>query len=174
MRWGLVPSWSKEVKGPPLINARAEGIDTKPSFRNAIRQRRCLIPADGFYEWTGPAKKRHPYDFRLHGKKPFAFAGLWERWHGGDDQPLESCTIITTAANDVVRPYHDRMPVMLPKTAWEQWLDPELRDADKVTPLLQPYPAGEMEAAQVSDHANNARNDDPQCLEPASMFGEQG
>ncbi len=169
MRWGLVPSWAKEMKGPPLINARAEGIETKPSFRNAIRQRRCLIPADGFYEWTGQGKKRHPYDFRLRGKKPFAFAGLWERWHD-DGEPIESCTIITTEPNELVKPFHDRMPVILPRETWEQWLDPEMRDAEKATPLLRSYPAEEMEVLQVSDHANNARNDDPECLEPVSMF----
>jgi putative SOS response-associated peptidase YedK len=106
----------------------------------------------------------------LLGKKLFAFAGLWERWRGDGDQPLESCTIITTAPNELVRPFHDRMPVILPRAAWEEWLDPEINDAEKVTPLLQPYPPEEMEALQVSDHANNARNDDPQCLLPTSMF----
>ena len=127
MRWGLVPSWSKDPKaGPPLINARAETVATKPSFRTAFRRRRCLIPADGFYKWQKTdSKTKIPHYIRMAKDRPFAFAGLWECWQGGDGSPLESCTIVTTEANDLMRPLHDRMPVILPEKDFAKWLDPK-------------------------------------------------
>jgi putative SOS response-associated peptidase YedK len=164
LRWGLVPSWAKEVGGPPLINARAETVATKPAFRSALKQRRCLIPADGFYEWLKAGKKKQPFSFRLWDDKPFAFAGLWERWTGGE-QPLESCTIITTDSNELVRPTHDRMPVILPVRYHAEWLDPDVRDPDRLVTMLRPYPAEEMVATPLSDWVNSPRHDDPRCLE---------
>jgi putative SOS response-associated peptidase YedK len=165
LRWGLVPSWAKEVGGPPLINARAETVADKPAFRTALKQRRCLIPADGFYEWLKRDGKKQPFSFRLWDNRPFAFAGLWERWTG-DENPVESCTIVTTEANDLVRPVHDRMPVILPVRYHAAWLDPDVRDADRLRTLLRPFPAEEMTALPVGAHVNNARHDDPRCLEP--------
>jgi putative SOS response-associated peptidase YedK len=177
LRWGLVPSWSKETKGPPLINARSEGIADRPAFRTALRQRRCLIPADSFYEWRTRGRKKQPFNIRLRDQKLFAFAGLWDRWQGGDE-PLESCTIVTTEANELVQPLHDRMPVILPSECWDQWLDPDTNDPDRTVSLLQPYPADAMSAVEVGDWVGNVRNDDARCLEPAgakvedSLFGD--
>jgi putative SOS response-associated peptidase YedK len=165
LRWGLVPSWAKEVGGPPLINARAETVATKPAFRTALKQRRCLIPADGFYEWLKAGKKKQPFSFRLRDEKPFAFAGLWERWAGGEE-PVESCTIITTDSNELVRPFHDRMPVILPVRDHAEWLDPAVRDPDRLVPMLRPFSAEEMVAIPLSDWVNSPRHDDPRCLEP--------
>jgi putative SOS response-associated peptidase YedK len=167
LRWGLVPAWTKEISGPPLINARAETFANKPAFRTAFRQRRCLVAADSFYEWHKAAGKKQPFSFRLRDGKPFALAGLWEQWTGGAE-PVESCTIITTTANDLVRPCHDRMPVILARADYAEWLDPAVRDVYRLLELLQPYPAGEMAAVAVSPHVNNARHDDPRCLEPAA------
>ncbi len=164
LRWGLVPSWDKGVAGPPLINARAETVADKPAFRAALKQRRCLIPADGFYEWLTRDGKKQPLCFRLWENRPFAFAGLWERWTDGDDV-LESCTIVTTEANELVRPAHERMPVILPVPYHAEWLDPDVRDADRLTTLLRPFPAEEMTAFKVSPWVGNPRHDDPRCLE---------
>jgi putative SOS response-associated peptidase YedK len=165
LRWGLVPSWAKEIAGPPLINARADTVATKPSFRTALRQRRCLVLADGFYEWQKRGKEKQPFSIRLLGDRPFAFAGLWERWNGGE-QPVESCAIITTEANDLLRPVHERMPVILPPAAYAEWLDPQAHDAQQLTALLRPYAAEDMKAVPVSAWVGNARHDDPRCLEP--------
>jgi putative SOS response-associated peptidase YedK len=164
LRWGLIPSWAKDVSGPPLINARAETVATKPAFRTALKQRRCLIPADGFYEWLKAGKKKQPFSFRLWDDQPFAFAGLWERWTSGEE-PVESCTIVTTESNELVRPIHDRMPVILPACYHAQWLDPVVRDPDRLLTLLRPFPAAEMAAAPVSDWVNSPRHDDSRCLE---------
>jgi putative SOS response-associated peptidase YedK len=171
LRWGLVPSWSREIKGPPLINARAEGIADKPAFRTALCQRRCLVPADSFYEWRGQGRKKQAFNIRLRDQKLFAFAGLWDRWHGGDE-PLESCTIVTTEANALVQPLHDRMPVILPSQYWDEWLDPDMCDPDRTVSLLQPYPADAMTAIAVGDWVGNVRNDDVRCLEPAGYARE--
>jgi len=144
LRWGLIPSWAGDAKSAfKLINARAETVAEKPAFRGAFKARRCLIPADGFYEWQTLGKVKQPYLFRLRSGQPFAFAGLWERWQPPAAPAVESCTLITTAANDVVRPYHDRMPVMLAPADWSAWLD----RADVA--LLRPYPAAEMESSPV-------------------------
>ena len=167
LRWGLVPSWSRDTKVAP-INARAETAADKPLFRAALRKRRCLIPASGFYEWLALAgeKRKQPYCFRPGDERPWAFAGLWERWLGPDG-PVESCAILTTEANELVRPVHDRMPVILPRLYWQEWLDRDSQDAAAVVPLLRPYPAGAMRAYPVSLLVNNPRNDRPECLAAA-------
>jgi putative SOS response-associated peptidase YedK len=165
-RWGLVPPWAADLAiGNRLINARAETAADKPAFRAALRRRRCLIPASGFYEWAQAGKQKQPYLFALRDRRPFAFAGLWERWDKGGEEVL-SCAILTTGANDVLRPVHDRMPVIVPADAYDRWLDPAVQDPAAVADLLAPYPAGEMAATPVSRRVNNPRFDDPACVEP--------
>jgi putative SOS response-associated peptidase YedK len=168
LRWGLVPSWADDLSiGYKLINARAETVADKPSFRLALRSRRCLVLADGFFEWAKAGGKKQPYYFRLREGKPFAFAGLWERWTKGGE-PVESCTIVTTGANELVRPVHERMPVILPPESYGAWLDPEVQDRERLLPLLRPYPTEGMVAGPVSTRVNSPRNDDPGCIEPAA------
>jgi putative SOS response-associated peptidase YedK len=174
LRWGLVPWWSKErPRGATMINARAETAPERPAFRDAFRRRRCLVPADGFYEWQAPAGGRaspkQPYLITLEAGGPFAFAALWDRWRPKDagSPPLESCALLTTAPNALMRPIHDRMPVILPRSAWSGWLDPAVADVDRLRALLVPYPAGEMVATAVSPWVNDPRHDDPRCIEPA-------
>ena len=177
LRWGLIPAWAKDSAiGHRLINARSETAAQKPSFRAAYRNRRCLIPADGFYEWKREGKTRQPWLFGLRDAAPFAFAGLWERWTvpadaaliaslaertPGDD--VETCTILTTAANETVAPVHGRMPVILPSEAYGPWL------AGEDVPLA-PYPADGMTAHPVSTHVNRPANDDPRCVEPIALI----
>ena len=166
LRWGLIPSWARDAKFAP-INARAETAADKPTFRHAMRKHRCLIPADGFYEWMKTGKHKQPFTFRLHDDKPFAFAGLWERWEGPSG-PVETCCILTTEANELVRPAHDRMPVMLERPNFEQWLDPAEQDAEALGWMLRPYRADAMRAYPVSPLVNSPKNDDARCLEPAA------
>jgi putative SOS response-associated peptidase YedK len=168
LRWGLIPAWAKDTKiGASLINARADTIATKPSFRTAFKRRRCLIPADGFYEWKkGEGKTKQPYYIRLKKDFPFAFAGLWEHWEGPDNSAIDSCTIVTTDANETLRPLHDRMPVILHEEDYDRWLDPKIDDASQLCELLKPYPPEEMTAFPISTLVNNARNESPQCIEP--------
>ncbi len=148
--WGLIPFWAKDPSiGARLINARAETIAQKPSFKNAFAHRRCLIPADGFYEWKPEGKKKIPYEFFLKSQKPFALAGLYERWIGPDSKPVDTCTILTTEANDLVKPVHDRMPVIVPQEAHGVWLDAGRRDAAALKPLLGPYPADAMDCRKA-------------------------
>jgi putative SOS response-associated peptidase YedK len=170
MRWGLVPSWSKDPKaGPPLINARGETVATKPSFRTAFKRRRCLIPADGFYEWQKTdSKTKIPHYIRMAKDRPFAFAGLWECRQGNDGSALESCTIVTTEANDLMRPLHDRMPVILPEETFAQWLDPKNEDVPELEALLRPYSSTEMTAFPITTLVNSPRNDCPECIARAS------
>ncbi len=167
LRWGLIPPWSRDGKVAP-INARSETAADKPMFRHAFRKRRCLIPASGFFEWmnTG-AKKKQPFCIRLIDDKPFAFAGLWERWEGPAG-PVDSCAILTTEANELVRPVHDRMPVILDRRHFDQWLAPKEQDAGALAPLLRPFAADRMRAYPVSPLVNSPRNDDARCLEPAA------
>jgi putative SOS response-associated peptidase YedK len=167
LRWGLVPSWSRDTKVAP-INARAETAADKPLFRAALRKRRCLVPASGFYEWLALAggKRKQPYCFRPGDERPWALAALWERWQG-PDSPVESCAILTTEANELVRPVHERMPVILPERHWSAWLDPALQEAGQLVPLLLPYPADAMRAYPVGLAVNNPRNDGPECLAAA-------
>ncbi len=165
LKWGLVPSWASDhTIGVRMLNARAETVKEKPAFRTAFQRRRCLIPACGFYEWRASGKKKEPFHFRLRGGRLFAFAGLWERWRSPDGVMLESCTIITTAANELVRPVHDRMPVILDPSRYADWLDVRTTDAGLLLPLLAPWPAGEMTAVPANPFVNNARNEGPACL----------
>jgi putative SOS response-associated peptidase YedK len=168
-RWGLVPAWAKDIDtGYSTINARAETVAEKPAFRAAFKHRRCLIPADGWYEWRAipGSKAKQPYFIARRDRSPLALAGLWERWEGRDREPLESCTIIVTAANDGLRGIHDRMPVVLDPASWDDWLALEQRDPAVLQGLLRPAPDGELTAWPVSTHVSNARNEGPECLEP--------
>ncbi|MDQ3743237.1 MAG: SOS response-associated peptidase [Acidobacteriota bacterium] len=168
-KWGLVPRWAKDPSlGNKLINARSETITEKPSFREAFRSRRILVPAEGFYEWARRGDRKRPFYFLMKDKEPFAIAGLWERWEGGDE-PLETCTLLTTEANELLAPYHDRMPVILRPKDYDAWLDPEVRRADLLTPLLRPYSDEEMTAYAVSGLVNNPSNENPRCVEPLNV-----
>jgi putative SOS response-associated peptidase YedK len=172
MRWGLVPSWAREATARySTINARAETVAEKPTFRGPLRERRCLVPATGFYEWEarGGAKRgaRQPWHIRLAGGDLFAFAGLYDIWRGPDGAPLASYTIITTAANDLVAPLHERMPVILPRELEAAWLDPDERDTGRLLALLQPYPAEAMERYPASPAVNSAAHDSPELVLPA-------
>jgi putative SOS response-associated peptidase YedK len=171
MRWGLVPSWAADVSiGNRLINARGETVAEKPTFRSAFKRRRCLVPADGFYEWkaTIGKKTKQPYHFTMKDGRPFAFAGLWESWQRDGEDEIESFTIVTTAANELLAEYHDRMPVILHPDDYDLWLDPKVTDRDRLEPLLAPYPPDDMAATAVNTLVNNPRNDSPECLEPAA------
>lgn len=165
-RWGLVPFFAKEPSaGRQPINARCETVATSPMFRAAIRRRRCLIPADGFYEWKRVGSKKQPFYIRLKCNEPFAFAGIWERW--GENDELQTCAMLTTDANELMQPIHDRMPVLLPPNAYELWLDPEVEDVTRIKHLFEPYPADEMEAYAVSTDVNRPTHDAPDCIQPA-------
>ena len=144
--WGLVPFWAKDPSiGAKLINARSETLAQKPSFKNAFAKRRCLIPADGFYEWKKEGHKKIPYLFRMKSNAPFTFAGLYERWTAPDQKQLDTCTIITTAANAIVQPIHDRMPVIVPADQRQAWLSHTGSDVSRLLDILKPYPAHPME-----------------------------
>lgn len=184
LRWGLVPGWAKDPSvASRLINARAETVAEKPAFRHALRRRRCLIPADGFYEWQQRGGRKQPMRIVRRDGGLFAFAGLWESWRPpanatsrptGTDAPHDSadgnvlytCTIITTEANDSLRAIHDRMPVILPPEAYDLWLDREVDDPSALLPVLRPRPDDELVAYEVSTLVNNVRNDAPDCIEP--------
>jgi len=167
LRWGLVPFWAKELDiGARMINARSETVAQKPAFRAAFRQRRCLVLADGFYEWQKQAGSKQPFFIRLADGRPFAFAGLWEHWDGPEGA-VESCTILTTEPNDLIRPLHNRMPIILPPTDYALWLDRSVQEPRQLQPLLRPYPAQDMMAYPVSLWVNSPQNDGPRCIEPA-------
>lgn len=168
LQWGLVPWWSKDAKGGArLANARSEGIASKPAFREALRKRRCVVPASGFYEWQTIGRLKQPWFFQMRDESPFVFAGLWERWRSVDGVELETCSLITTTPNDVVRPLHDRMPVILRGEKIETWLDPTIADPASLEPLLAPLPDNVLKGTPVSARVNSVRNDGPECLEPA-------
>ena len=168
LRWGLIPSWADDPGiGSRMINARAETAPEKPSFRRAFRERRCLIPADGFYEWQRTNGAKQPYYIRMKEGHPFAFAGLWESWKDDDGPEVRSCTILTTKPNALTAEIHDRMPVILPPGSYDAWLDPEA-ERDELYGLLAPYPEDEMEAYPVSRFVNSPSNNDPRCIEPAA------
>lgn len=174
MRWGLIPAWAKDHKiGSRLINARAETVSEKPAFRRAFERRRCLILADGFYEWNRPPNKGGlsiPYYFYLRDRHPFTFAGLWELWRAPEGSELTSCTIITCPANDYISPIHRRMPVMLNKHTCWSWLEEKSHSA--LLSLLVPYPAELMEGCQVSRIVNNPAQDLPDCILPTAATVE--
>jgi putative SOS response-associated peptidase YedK len=163
VRWGLVPYWAEDVSiGNKLINARAESIERTPAFREAYRRRRCLVPADGFFEWKKEGKARQPLLVCRRDRAPFAFAGLWERWKQPDGNVLRSCTIVTCPPNELVAPVHDRMPVILDPADLSSWLDPEAGGRE----LLRPCPAEWLEAFPVNPRVNSPANDDPECIAP--------
>jgi putative SOS response-associated peptidase YedK len=171
MRWGLIPSWAKDhTIGSRLINARGETAHEKPSFRASFKRKRCLVLADGFYEWAKvPGQKRkQPVYIRMQSGEPFGFAGLWDHWHdpAGTGDELVTCTIITTEPNEIVKPYHNRMPVILPPEDFDVWLEPGEADTGHLLSLIRPYPAGEMEAYPVSTQVNSPGADDPALIEP--------
>jgi putative SOS response-associated peptidase YedK len=165
--WGLIPSWAKDPAiGNKMINARAETVSEKPSFRSAFKKRRCLILADGFYEWKKTDDGKQPYHIKMQDGSPFAFAGLWETWQNGEE--IRSCTIITTEANGLMNEIHHRMPVILPPEDYGMWLDPDFDEKDPLTSLLKPYPADAMEAYPVSRRVNKPSNNEPGVVEPAA------
>lgn len=165
LRWGLIPFWAKDLSiGNRMINARSETAAEKPSFRHAIKRRRCLLVTDGFYEWKKVQDGKQPIHIHRPDRRAFVFAGLWETWDRGTE-PIESCTILTTRANDQVAQVHDRMPVILDGEARDFWLDPSVQDPSAFEPLFEPY-TGELTFTAVSRLVNNPRNDSPQCLEP--------
>jgi putative SOS response-associated peptidase YedK len=168
LRWGLIPPWADDPQiGSRMINARSETAPEKPSFRRAFRERRCLIPADGFYEWQRTNGAKQPFYIHMEDGRPFAFAGLWESWGRGGECEIRTCTILTTAANAVVGEIHERMPVIVAPDAYDVWLDPS-SERDELTGLLAPYPEDEMEAYPVSRFVNSPSNNDPRCVEPAA------
>ena len=192
-RWGLIPRWADDLGiGQRMINARSESLQERPAFRDAFRQRRCLLPADGFYEWVeeevaravpsdpqaslfGDAQEpavikttvvKQPYHIRRLDGRPFAFAGLWDAWTSPEGHAVESCTVVTTEPNDLLRPIHDRMPVILSPDAFDLWLDPEFEEAEALNALLVPCDPEGWEANAVSPMVGNPRNEDPRCLDP--------
>ncbi|MCE5268026.1 MAG: SOS response-associated peptidase [Planctomycetaceae bacterium] len=167
LRWGLVPSWAKDPQvGSRLINARAETAASKPAFRAAMRRRRCLMLADGFYEWRREGQAKQPYFIRLRDDRPFAFAALWEAWEGPDHSLLETCALLTTEANELLRPIHDRMPAILPPESYRPWLNHALDDPRPLVSLLAPYPSSEMDAYPVARTVNDPANESPRCVDP--------
>ena len=167
-RWGLIPSWAKDPSiGNKMINARAETVSEKPSFRSAFKKRRCLIVADGFYEWQKTDDGKQPFHIKMNDSSPFAFAGLWETWDG-DGEEIRSCSIITTEANDLMNEIHHRMPVILHPENYGVWLDSGFEEKEALSDLLKPYPSDDMELYAVSRRVNKPSNNEPSVLEPAA------
>jgi putative SOS response-associated peptidase YedK len=174
MRWGLIPSWAKDASSSArMINARAETAATQPAFRDAMKSRRCLIPADGFYEWKKTGKTKQPYCFEVNEGKLFAFAGLWDRWKNPAGEWIRSCSILTTAPNAVTAPVHDRMPVILDPGDYNLWLDPGMNDAAAASELLRPFDARLMRFYAVSAQINNANHDDAESARAIELTQEQ-
>jgi putative SOS response-associated peptidase YedK len=167
MRWGLIPAWAKDASiGAKMINARAEGIAEKPSFKRPLKSKRCLIVADGFYEWKKERARKIPMFIRLKSDAPFAFAGLYDVWQSAPDKTITSCAIITTRPNELMQTIHTRMPVILPKSAYASWLDPANQNLVELLAMLEPYPADAMLAYPVSMLVNSPRNNSPECILP--------
>lgn len=174
VRWGLIPSWSKDSSGSAkMINARSETAATLPAFRDAMKSRRCLILADGFYEWARTGKAKQPYSFEVNDGELFAFAGLWERWKAPNGRWIKSCSILTTTANALASAVHDRMPVILNPDDYDLWLDPGMKDVTVVSELLKPYDARLMRCYPVSTRINNVVNDDEACSVPLEVVPAQ-
>ncbi len=166
LRWGLIPPWAKEMNiGYKMINARAETLAEKPAFKRPFRRQRCIIPADGFYEWKGAGKEKQPFYIRLKSGEPFGFAGLWDRWQAPDGTVYHTCTIVTTQANALLADLHPRMPVILRPEDEHLWLDRRLEDPHLLQDLLKSYPAEEMEVYPVSNEVNTAKNDYPALVQ---------
>jgi putative SOS response-associated peptidase YedK len=167
MKWGLIPSWAKDPSiGNRMINARAETLAEKPAYRAALKKRRCIIPADGFYEWQRLGKVKQPIHIVLKSREPFGFAGLWELWQSPDGEEVLSCTIITTEANELLKAVHDRMPVILTRDAEAAWLDPKTQDPEKLLPLLKQFPPDQMQFYPVSQDVNSPAVDKPSNIAP--------
>jgi len=168
LHWGLVPGWAKErtAFGPKLANARAESVAEKASFRHAFRHGRCVVPASGFYEWEARGKARLPWLFRRRDGQPLLLAALWDSWRAPDGGVLESCSVITTGPNELMRPIHDRMPAILAPGQCDVWLDPTEQTPDRLAPLLGPLPAEQLTAGRVSQWVNSIAHDDKACLRP--------
>ena len=165
LRWGLIPAWAKDATmGSRLINARAETVAEKPSFRSAFRHRRCLVIADGFYEWRRQDGKKQPFYFRMQNQQPFAFAGLWEHWQDPKGEAIDSCTILTTEANELLQQIHERMPVILNPKDYDLWLDPTVQKLEQLQQLLQPYSSTAMTSYPVSTKVNKPTNDTPELI----------
>ena len=174
MRWGLIPSWAKDASGAArMINARSETASTKPAFRDALKSRRCLIPADGFYEWLRTGKSKQPYCFEVNDGELFAFAGLWERWKNPSGEWIKTCSILTTTPNAVTAPVHDRMPVILDTDGYDLWLDPGMTNLDAASDLLKPFDARLMRSFPVSTRINSVVNDDAECSRPVELVQNQ-
>jgi putative SOS response-associated peptidase YedK len=170
MRWGLIPSWAKDSSGAAkMINARSETASTKPAFRDALKFRRCLIPADGFYEWKRDGKTKQPYCFEVNDGSLFAFAGLWERWKNPSGEWIKTCSILTTTPNAVTAPVHDRMPVILDPDGYDLWLDPGMTNVDAASDLLKLFDARLMHGFPVSTRINSVVNDDGECSKPVEL-----
>ena len=164
MRWGLVPSWAKDSSAAAkMINARSETASTKPAFRDALKSRRCLIPADGFYEWMRTGKAKQPYCFEVDDGELFAFAGLWDRWKDASGNWIRTCSILTTTPNAVTSAIHDRMPVILDPGNYDLWLDPGMHDMNAVSDMLKPFNARLMRCYPISTRINHVANDDEEC-----------
>jgi putative SOS response-associated peptidase YedK len=167
LKWGFVPGWSKDLSfGSHLINARSESVAEKPVFRHAIKYRRCIIPASGFYEWSHSGSRKQPYYIRMADQTPMCMAGVWELWKAPDGSELETFAILTTAANKLVEPIHDRMPVILHPDRFTLWLSHNMHDPEQLQQLYQPFPAEQLEAFKVPDLVNNTRFDSPACIAP--------
>ena len=174
MRWGLLPArGGSPGAGAPLINARCETVMDKPSFREAFLERRCLVLADGFFEWKLVDGRKQPIYFMLRDRTPFAFAGIWERWLASDGRPVESCAILTCEPNELVQPVHDRMPVILDRGAHPTWLDLGMDPVTHLTSLLHPFPAEEMQSHPVSPAVNNASHETEECVAPYRYVTQQ-
>jgi len=174
MRWGLIPSWAKDTSGAArTINARSETAATKPAFRDPLKFRRCLIPADAFYEWKRTATSKQPYCFEVNDGGMFAFAGLWDGWKNAEGQWVRTCSILTTTPNAVAATVHDRMPVILDPDTYDLWLDPGQSNVHVVSELLKPYDAHLMRCYPVSTRINHVANDDEECSRPAEPTQSQ-
>lgn len=169
LKWGLIPRWAEDPSiGNRMINARSETVAEKPAFRSAFKKQRCLVLADGYYEWKKLADgTKQPYYFRVEGGRPFGFAALWERW-GREGEEIQSCALLTTSPNPLAATVHDRMPVILSEKDYDLWLDPAISDAEKLTRLFVSYPAEKMETWPVSRFVNKPGNDSPRCIEPVA------
>ena len=174
VRWGLIPSWARDSSvGVKMINARSETAATKPAFRDAMKYRRCLIPADGFYEWAKTAKSKQPYCFEVNDGELFAFAGLWDRWKDPSSKTVETCSILTTSPNAVTSAVDDRMPVILDPDGYELWLDPGVTNVQVISELLKPYDAQLMRCYPVSTRINYVANDEEECSAPVELAESQ-
>ncbi|MEI7551454.1 MAG: SOS response-associated peptidase [Verrucomicrobiota bacterium] len=171
LRWGLVPSWARDDRGPRPVNARAESLATQPAFRQAVRTRRCVLPASGYYEWEHRGRHKQPWLIRRRDEQAFGLAGLWESWSAPDGTLLETCALVTTRPSASLQRIHDRMPVLLTPEQCEPWLDPQLTDPAALAPLLASAPEADLHAVEVGPYVSNSRHEGPACLEPAPPGG---